>query len=169
MSKNENDLEIIFELAKEIAAENNSIKVQTSREKNESDEKPQNSSKELGTDSSQNDLSTNHNKKRKKDGKDKPTPTLKELAAKKKNQNLTERKILLVILAVLLGIQLLFMNAIVLLIIFWSLFDWKCFRALDTNVLKCILDFSKYYVTAVLVELLGGIIYIVHRVFSDNN
>lgn len=48
-------------------------------------------------------------------------------------------------------------------------FDWNVFRELDADVLRCIFDFTKYYVTAVLVELLGGIIYIVHRVFSDNN
>lgn len=169
MSKSEKDLEIVSELAKEIATENNSTKVETSCDINESDEKPTVHSKKSDTGSSQDDLSTSRNKNRKKTGKDKPTPTLKELAAKKQNQNLAERKILLFILAVLLGIQLLFMNAVVLLIVLWSLFDWEVFRELDTDVLKCILDFTKYYVTAVLVELLGGIIYIVHRVFSDKN
>lgn len=169
MSKSEKDLEIVSELAREIAAGNNSSKVKTSCDINESDEKPTVDSKESDTDSSQDDLSTSRNKNRKKAGKDKPTPTLKELAAKKQNQNLVERKILLVILAVLLGIQLFFMNAVVLLIVLWNIFDWEVFRDSDTDVLKYILDFTKYYVTAVLVELLGGIIYIVHRVFSDKN
>lgn len=169
MSKSEKDLEIVSELAKEIAEENDSAKAQTSSNTNSSDESSSDHSKAVGSDSSQDDHSANHNKKRKKSDKDKPTLTLKELAAKKQYQNLAERKILLVILAVLLGIQLLFMNAVVLLIVLWSLFDWKVFRELSTDVLKCILDFTKYYVTAVLVELLGGIIYIVHRVFSDKN
>ncbi len=169
MFKSEKDLEIVSALAKEIAEENDSAKAETSSNAKESDEIPANHSKAAGADSSQDDVSANHSKKRKKSDKDKPTPTLKELAAKKQNQNLAERKVLLVILAVLLGIQLLFMNAIVLLIVLWSLFDWEFFRELDTDVLKCILDFTKYYVTAVLVELLGGIIYIVHRVFSDKN
>ena len=169
MSKSEKDLEIVSELAKEIAEENDSAKTQTSSGANNSDESLTDHSKAVDADLSQDDHSANHTKKRKKFDKDKPTPTLKELAAKKQNQNLAERKILLVILAVLLGIQLLFMNAVVLLIVLWSLFDWEFFRELDTDVLKCILDFTKYYVTAVLVELLGGIIYIVHRVFSDKS
>lgn len=169
MSKNQKDLEIVSELAKEIAAKNDSTKAKTSCGINESDEKPPVHFKKTDTDSSQDDHDKNRNKNRKKDGKAKTTPALKELAAKKRNQNLAERKILLVILAVLLGVQLLFMNAVVLLIFLWSLFDWQIFRELDTEVLKCVLDFTKYYVTAVLVELLGGIIYIVHRVFSDND
>lgn len=169
MSKSEKDLEIVSELAKEIAEENDSAKAQTSSNTNNSGESSTDRSKAPDSDSSQGDHSTNHNKKRKKSDKDKPTLTLKELAVKKQYQNLAERKILLVILAVLLGIQLLFMNAVVLLIVLWSLFDWEVFRELNSDVLKCILDFTKYYVTAVLVELLGGIIYIVHRVFSDKN
>lgn len=169
MSKSDKDLEIVSELAKEIAEKNDSAKAQTSSNTNNSDESSTDHSKAGGSDSSQGDHSANHNKKRKKSDKEKPTLTLKELAAKKQYQNLAERKILLAILAVLLGIQLLFMNAVVLLIVLWSLFDWEVFRELNSDVLKCILDFTKYYVTAVLVELLGGIIYIVHRVFSDKN
>lgn len=100
---------------------------------------------------------------------DRTLPTLKELVIKRRSQNLKERKMLLVILAMLLGLQLIFMNAIILLIVLSSLFKFKCFKVVRIDVLTQLLDFSKYYVTAVLVELLGGIIYIVHRVFSDKD
>lgn len=161
MSKNEKDLEIVSELAKELAGENGTDNPDNGNESPTDNPNPENN------DSSKDSSSGKRNKK--KSDKDKPTLTLKEIAAKKQNQNLAERKVLLIILAVLLGIQLLFMNVVVLLIVLWSLFDWECFRELDTDVLKCILDFTKYYVTAVLVELLGGIIYIVHRVFTEKN
>ncbi len=159
MSKNVKDLEIVSEIAKEIAEGKGPANPSGG------DDNPTDNQESRDSDLPK-DSSSGKNKKKKSD-KGKPTLTLKEIAAKKQNQNLAERKVLLIILAVLLGIQLLFMNAVVLLIVLWSLFDWECFRELDANVLKCILDFTKYYVTAVLVELLGGIIYIVHRVFSE--
>lgn len=159
MSKSVKDLEIVSEIAKEIAEGKGPVNP------SDGDDNPTDNQESRDGDLPK-DSSSDKNKKKKSD-KGKPTLTLKEIAAKKQNQNLAERKVLLIILAVLLGIQLLFMNAIVLLIVLWSLFDWECFRELDANVLKCILDFTKYYVTAVLVELLGGIIYIVHRVFSE--
>lgn len=93
-------------------------------------------------------------------------PTFKDIEKKKQNQHLHERKVLLIIMSILLGLQLLFMNLVVLLIVMWCAFDFKCFRGIDANVLSYIFEFSKYYITAVLVELLGGIIYIVHSVFS---
>lgn len=95
--------------------------------------------------------------------------TVAQLTAKRKNQILAERKALLIILGVLFGLQLLFMNALVMLIVLWCVFDWSVFREIDADILDNILNFSKYYVTAVLVELLGGIIYIVHSVFSDKD
>lgn len=84
-------------------------------------------------------------------------------------QKLQERKKLLRILSWLLGIQMVFMNIVVLLIVVWCVFDHKVFRAVDADVLKGILGFTKYYVTAVLVELLSGVLYIVHSVFSEKD
>lgn len=104
-------------------------------------------------------------RKKRKDNSPKK-PTFKDIEKKKQNQHLHERKVLLIIMSILLGLQLLFMNLVVLLIVMWCAFDFKCFRGIDANVLSYIFEFSKYYITAVLVELLGGIIYIVHSVFS---
>ncbi len=163
MSKNKTDLEIVSELAEEIADENGSSNAPTP------DTNPADNSATEGENSSQDTPSEKPKKKKKTPDKDKPTLTLKELALKKQNQNLAERKVLLTILAALLGIQLFFMNAIVLLIVLWCIFHWECFRELDAGVLNCIFDFTKYYVTAVLVELLGGIVYIVHSVFSQKD
>lgn len=177
MSRNEKDFKILSDLAKTLAKEpgdtitnNTCDEPAASSDSNSNDSSQDNpgskgSRKEDGNDTK----NEKNNNKMKKSGKDGPPVTLRDLALKKQNQNLAERKVLLIILAVLLGLQLLFMNAVVLLIVLWSIFDWKCFRVLDADVLKCILDFTKYYVTAVLVELLGGIIYIVHRVFSERN
>ena len=161
MSKNKTDLEIVSELAEEIADENGSSNAPAP------EASPADDPKTEGENSSQDKPTEKPKKKKKISDKDKPALTLKEIALKKQNQNLAERKVLLGILAVLLGIQLLFMNAIVLLVVLWCIFHWECFRELDPDVLSCIFDFTKYYVTAVLVELLGGIVYIVHNVFSQ--
>lgn len=113
-------------------------------------------------------LTENPGEKQRKKRKEYSTkkPTFKDIEKKKQNQHLHERKVLLIIMSILLGLQLLFMNLVVLLIVMWCAFDFKYFRGIDANVLSYIFEFSKYYITAVLVELLGGIIYIVHSVFS---
>ena len=161
MSKNTQDLIIVSEIAKEIAEESTASDQQPPSGTSQSQVTPPPKTEESLADKP----SAKQRKQEKQSTKD--LPTLSELERKKKNQNLEERKILLRILAILLGLQLLFMNAVVLGIVCWSLFDWDFFRDLDVNVLHSILDFTKYYVTAVLVELLSGIIYIVHRVFTN--
>ena len=166
MSKSEKDLEIVSELAKEIAEENDSTKEKMASDGNNDGENLADYPEEVNEDSSQDVSKTKSDKKKKKPTKEKPSLSLKALTAKKENQNLAERKILLIILAVLLGVQLIFMNAVVLLIILWGVFDRDSFRELNPDVLRCVLDFTKYYVTAVLVELLSGIIYIITKVFS---
>lgn len=159
MSQNSTDLEIVKELAEEIAEETKDtdgsfVKSMVCTVQNTKGHSEAGNAKKL-----KRDTSTSEKEK----------PTLKDLMIKKKSQNLAERKTLLWILASLLGIQLLFMNAVVLLIVFWCVFNWKFFHELSAEVLTCIFEFTKYYVTAVLVELLGGIVYIVHSVFSDKD
>ena len=66
----------------------------------------------------------------------------------------------------MLGLQLFFMNLIVAVIVFWVVFDCPKFTTLDTNILGIVLSFLKFYISAVIVELLGGMIYIVHKVFN---
>lgn len=164
MAKNKQDLAIVEDLAKELAESNTSIEEVQINEENENTS----SNRETeNTDGVQSASLPKINMNQTKPDKKKSSSSLKGLAIKKQYQKLAERKVLLVILAVLLGIQLFFMNAIVLLIVLWSSIDSEFFRELNAGVLSCILDFTKYYVTAVLVELLGGIIYVVHRVFSD--
>ena len=84
-------------------------------------------------------------------------------------QKLEERKKLLSALTILLGIQMFFMNVVVLLIVLWCIFHHDRFREVDSAVLDGILGFTKYYVTAVLVELLSGVLFIVHSVFSEKD
>lgn len=43
-----------------------------------------------------------------------------------------------------------------------------CFVQSDTSILQSLFDFLKYYVGAVLVELIGMLIFIVKGVFSSN-
>lgn len=158
MHSTDENLEIVSEIAKEIASENNSPKQENLNETN-TNKQAALSDTDVTTEKSSNKTTRKTRNKNK--------PTAKDLAIQKQAQNLAERKVLLIILAILFGLQLLFMNAIVLFIVLWSIFDWECFRNIDGSILKSILDFSKYYVTAVLVELLGGIMYIVHRVFTS--
>ena len=160
MSGKDKDLEILNEIAKSINVEENPEMPATEGE----GEQQKSLDKNSQIDDSKKSDKEKHNKP-----KGNFPLTSKQLLIKKGNQNLAERKVLLIILAVLLGIQLFFMNAVVLLIILYSIFDWDVFRTLDATVLHSILDFTKYYVTAVLVELLGGIIYIVHRVFTNKD
>ncbi len=94
-------------------------------------------------------------------------PSLNDLKRQKGKLNLEERKKLLNILKMLFSIQLIFMNVVVLLIVCWCIFEIPFLRTVNQEILTLLVDLSKYYVTAVLVELLGGIIYIVHNVFSD--
>lgn len=93
--------------------------------------------------------------------------SLEDLKYKKGIQNLDERKKLINVLGIIFAIQLFFMNIIVGLIVSWSIFNFPCFHDINTDLLNILVDLSKYYVTAILVELLGGIIYIVHNVFKD--
>lgn len=157
MPQDKTNLEIVTELAEEMAG------------KSETSCTPETDSKSHAVQDTDLPSSPRQPEKSKKSAPvpNKEKPTLKDIAIKRKNQNLEERKTLLKILALLLGIQLIFMNAVVSLIVYWCVFDRKVFHELDANVLACIFDFTKFYVTAVLVELLGGIVYIVHSVFSD--
>lgn len=88
------------------------------------------------------------------------------LRRKRGLQNLEERKKLLDILKILFIIQLVFMNCIVLFIVVWIVFKSKIFNEINSELLKEILLFIKYYISAVLVELLGALVYVIHRVFS---
>lgn len=90
-----------------------------------------------------------------------------DLKAEKGRQNLAERKKLLNILKILFAMQLFFMNIVILLIVGWSALNIGYFKGVDIEILNAIIDLTKYYVTAVLVELLAGIIFIVHNVFKD--
>lgn len=89
------------------------------------------------------------------------------LAKKKGEQTLAERKKLLDILRHLFSIQLIAMNIIVFLAIIWCIFDFPFLKSINQDSLNSIVGLIKFYVGAVLAELLGGIIYIVHNVFSD--
>lgn len=161
---NEKDFEIITEIAEGIAAEVKTSEAPETPTKVEDCEDSQRSPKE---DSNVPQTPPSENPKLKKNSAAKRTPSIKELLRKKEQQKLEERKTLLTILSTLLGIQIFFMNVVVLLITVWCVFSFGCFRQVDATILSGIFDFTKYYVTAVLVELLGGIIFIVHNVFSE--
>lgn len=96
-----------------------------------------------------------------------PNISADALRKKKGELNLEERKKLLNILKFLFGAQLFFMNVVVLVIVLWVVLELPFLRTVDDNILTILVDMTKYYITAVLVELLGGVIYIVHNVFSD--
>ena len=89
------------------------------------------------------------------------------LAKKKGEQTLAERKKLLDILRHLFSIQLIAMNIIVFLAIIWCIFDFPYLKSINQDSLNNIVGLIKFYVGAVLAELLSGIIYIVKKVFSD--
>ena len=59
------------------------------------------------------------------------------------------------------------MNLLVALIVMWVIFKCKCFNNLNKDILSLIVSFIKSYITVVLAELLGGIIYVTHKVFSE--
>ena len=106
---------------------------------------------------------------KKKQGKRKSNKsgiTKDSLLAERAKQNISQRKSLLICLIFLLGLRLFFMNLIVAVIVFWVVFDCPKFTTLDTNILGIVLSFLKFYISAVIVELLGGMIYIVHKVFN---
>ncbi len=92
---------------------------------------------------------------------------LKELRRKKGHLNLAERQHLLGLLGRLFKIQLICMNIIVFIVIVWAVFDFPFFRELKGEVLSDVMSFMKFYISAVLVELLGGIIFITHKVFTQ--
>lgn len=96
-----------------------------------------------------------------------PKITAAALKAQKGIQNLQERLKLFGVLKVLFGIQMVFMNIIVLLIVAGSFLDLPFTNDLSDDTLKILIGFVKYYITAVLVELLGAIVFVVHNVFSD--
>lgn len=99
--------------------------------------------------------------------KDKKVITANDLKVKKGLQSLNERKKLLGILKTLFVLQLIFMNIVILLIVGWVVLNIDCFKETNIENLNAIIDLTKYYITAVLVELLAGIIFIVHSVFKD--
>lgn len=81
-------------------------------------------------------------------------------------QNLTERTRLLNILKTLFAIQLIAMNLLVALVIIWTVFDFTFFNDVNANLLNEVVGFLKFYISAILVELLSAIVYIIHKVFS---
>ena len=161
---NEKDLEVVAEIAEAIAEEDEGKEMPETTMEEGTCEPTQESPKD---EDSVSPSSSNEKPKKKKGPNNPKTPSARELLRKKEQQKLEERKTLLRILSTLLGIQIFFMNVVVLLIAVWCVFDFDFFREVDANILSGIFDFTKYYVTAVLVELLGGIIFIVHNVFSE--
>ncbi len=106
-------------------------------------------------------------KKTNNENSDSSSLSFDELRKKKGIQNLQERSKLLSILKWLFGIQLVFMNLIVALIIIWVIFKCEHFNNVDKEILGLVVSFVKSYITVVLAELLGGIIYVTHKVFSE--
>lgn len=113
------------------------------------------------------DSDNSHTKTYEDDENSSPNISANALRKKKGELNLEERKKLLSILKFLFGAQLFFMNVVVIVIVLWVVLELPFLRIVEDNTLTILVDMTKYYITAVLVELLGGIIYIVHNVFSD--
>ena len=59
------------------------------------------------------------------------------------------------------------MNLVILVFLSWIILDIDIFRQVEAEMVKVVSSFLKFYVSAILVELLGGIIYIVHSVYSE--
>lgn len=98
---------------------------------------------------------------------DNPPKTLREAGLRRIQQNLSHRENLIKILGILFLIQMVFMNVIVLAIVLWVALDLTWLNDVSLGALSEISGMTKFYVTAVLVELLGGIIFIVQSVFRD--
>lgn len=98
---------------------------------------------------------------------DDPPKTLEEAELRRIQQNLAHREKLIKILRTLFLIQMVFMNVIVLVIVLWVALGFTWLNDVSVEVLSEISGITKFYVTAVLVELLGGIIFIVQSVFRD--
>ena len=62
---------------------------------------------------------------------------------------------------------MIFMNVIVLIIVLWVALGFTWINDVSSEILSEISGMTKFYVTAVLAELLGGVIFIVHSVFRD--
>ena len=105
--------------------------------------------------------------KRAKTRRKKSPPSFDDLKIKRGIQNLEERARLIKYLFVLFIIQLSVMNFIVFITVLWVALDLPFFKNTDLDTLEIIVNMIKYYITVVLAELLGGIIFIVHQVFSD--
>lgn len=98
---------------------------------------------------------------------DNPPKTLEEAELRRIQQNLTHREKLIKILRRLFLIQMIFMNVIVLIIVLWVALGFTWLNDVSSEILSEISGMTKFYVTAVLAELLGGVIFIVHSVFRD--
>lgn len=90
-----------------------------------------------------------------------------KLKHKKGVQNLQERKTLLILLGVFFAVQLISMNLFVGFLIFWTTCDISWLREMDFELLSIMTSFMKFYISAILVEILGGIIFITHKVYTE--
>ena len=85
------------------------------------------------------------------------------------NQTLDNREELIQVLKRLFRLQLVFMNIVVVIIAIWSVFDIPWFHEIDLHIYDSLCSFLKYYVSAVLVEMLSALIFIIHQVFSKKD
>ncbi len=93
--------------------------------------------------------------------------SLSDVTKQRRIQNLGERTELLRILKHFFFFQLAVMNLVVGALVFCVVFDFKFLNDIQTADLQICVSFMKYYISAILVELLGGIIFVVHKVFSE--
>lgn len=93
--------------------------------------------------------------------------SLSDVTKQRRIQNLGERTELLHALKHLFFLQLAVMNLVVGILILWVVFDFSFFNDIHSADLQVCVSFMKYYISAILVELLGGIIFVVHKVFSE--
>ncbi len=165
MSNQNYSKEILKKIFDQIAENADANNEKINSENKEADEKDVSLSSVIGE--SEFLLSSNNDKI--EQNIDEPEETLFEsieLADVEKQQKIVHRDQLLHILSRLFTIQLVFMNIIVLCVVVWTVFRCKCFNTVESNVLDIVTSFMKYYISAILAELLTAIIYITHKVFS---
>lgn len=106
-------------------------------------------------------------RRRKAHSWDDPPKTPEEAGLRRIQQNLSHREKLIKIVGALFFAQMTFMNVIVLAIVLWATLDFPWLNKVSPGILSEISGMTKFYVTAVLAELLTGIIFIVQSVFRD--
>ncbi len=163
MSTNNNSLELLFKVAQDIAKKNNGYN---------DDKEDFSSPREFSDESQKSDTYYTSFIERDPNidmGADVVTNSLinkDRLLYERAELNIKQQKVLLIGLLILFGLQLLTMNIVVILVVIWSIFDFGFFKNIEHGILVEISNLTKYYVTAVLAELLSGIIFIVYKVFS---